>query len=208
LPARQNNQMESQSKPIARFARWRRRAAAAFLVLAAILLVYVADTICHANFHVVVDGEVYRAGQMNAGQLARVIQNYQIKSIVNLRGQSTADWYQGEMETAEKFGVRHYDFALSASREVSGEQMAEIIQTLRAAPKPVLIHCKAGADRTGLVSALYCLAVKGEKPATADRELSVWFGHLPLGRTLAMDNSFWHYVNNSNAPAGLFISHK
>jgi protein tyrosine/serine phosphatase len=203
--------MELQSKPIERLARWRWQAAAAFLVLAAILLVYVANSICHANFHVVVDGEVYRAGQMNAGQLARVIQNYQIKSIVNLRGQSTADWYQGEMETAEKLGVRHYDFALSASREVSVEQMDQIIQTLREAPKPVLIHCKAGADRTGLISALYCVAVKDESPATADRELSVWFGHVPLGQTVAMDNSFWHFINSSNFQAELnarSISHK
>ena len=33
--------------------------------------------------------------------------------------------------------------------------MEAILATLDHAPKPVLIHCKNGADRTGLVGALY-----------------------------------------------------
>jgi protein tyrosine/serine phosphatase len=78
--------------------------------------------------------------------------------------------------------------------------MAEIIQMLRAAPKPVLIHCKAGADRAGLISALYCLALKNEKPATADQELSIRYGHISFGRTLAMDNSFWRYAISATPP--------
>ena len=81
--------------------------------------------------------------------------------------------------------------------------MDEIIQTLREAPKPVLIHCKAGSDRTGLISALYCLTLKGETPAQADRELSVWYGHIPLTKTIAMDHSYWHYVSNHLARADL-----
>ena len=189
--------MNPESKPTGIFARWR-RAFATLLVLSVALSIYVVDTIYHANFHVVVSGEVYRSGQMNAEQLARVIQNYGIKSVLNLRGTNTSLWYRGEIETADKLGVRHYDFDLSANREVGQAQMDEIIRTLRAAPKPVLIHCKAGADRSGLVSALYCLAIKGQKPAEADRELSAWYGHVPLvrPRTIAMDHSFWRYVSH------------
>ena len=47
--------------------------------------------------------------------------------------------------------------SLSAYRDVSVEQMDEIIKLIEQAPKPILIHCESGADRTGLVSALYRL---------------------------------------------------
>ncbi|HEY1717749.1 MAG TPA: tyrosine-protein phosphatase, partial [Verrucomicrobiae bacterium] len=134
--------------------------------------------------------------------LSRVIQEYGIKSIINLRGTTDAPaLYQGEMETAKRLGVQHYDFSLSATNEIAVPQMDDVIRTLREAPKPVLIHCQAGSDRTGLVSALYCLTLKGETPAQADRELSVWYGHISLSKTIAMDHSYWHYVSNYMARA-------
>jgi protein tyrosine/serine phosphatase len=179
---------------------WRRRIFTALALVVIAPLAYFSYLHYSSNLHPIIDGEAYRSGQMNAGQLAHTIQSYGVKSIVNLRGTNNAFW-PGEMETAAKAGVQHYDFALSANAEVSLPQMEEIIQTLRLAPKPVLIHCQAGADRTGLVSALYRLTLKGETPAEADRELSVWYGHIPLTGTIAMDHSFWSYASNFAAHA-------
>jgi protein tyrosine/serine phosphatase len=180
-----------------------RRIFTALAVLMGALLAYAGYTIHNANFHTIVSGEAYRSGQMDSAQLSRVIQEYGIKSVINLRGTDAPALYQGEMETAKRLGVQHYDFSLSAIDELTVPQMDEIIRTLREAPKPVLIHCKAGSDRTGLVSALYCLTLKGETPAQADRELSVWYGHISLSKTIAMDHSYWHYVSNHLARAEL-----
>lgn len=195
--------MNQSALPPEKTKRWLRRLLAAFAVLVVALLAYIGCTIYQANFHAIVSGEAYRSSQMSAEQLTGVIQKYGIKSVINLRGTNASPWYQGEIKTTDRLGVQHYDFALSANEEVELPQMDEIIRTLRAAPKPVLIHCKAGADRSGLVSALYCLAIKGRSPAEADRELSVWYGHIPLTKTIAMDHSFWHYVSNHVAHAGL-----
>lgn len=175
-----------------------RRILTALAVLIGVLLAYDGYTFFYnANFRTIVSGEAYRSGQMDAAQLSRVIQDYGIKSIINLRGTTDAPaLYHGEMETAKRLGVQHYDFSLSATNEITVPQMDEIIRTLHAAPKPVLIHCMAGSDRTGLVSALYCLTLKGETPARADRELSIWYGHISLSKTIAMDHSYWHYVSN------------
>ncbi|MCB1125807.1 MAG: hypothetical protein KDM81_04880, partial [Verrucomicrobiae bacterium] len=54
----------------------------------------------------------------------------------------------------------------------------------------------AGADRTGLVAALYCLIVKGEAPAEAARQLALGYGHVPLLRTIAMDHCFWRLAEH------------
>jgi len=186
---------------------WLRRILTVLGVLIGALLAYAGYVIHNANFHTIVSGEAYRSGQMEAEQLSRVIQEYGIKSIINLRGTTDAPaLYQGEMETAKRLGAQHYDFSLSATNEITVPQMDEIIRTLREAPKPVLIHCQAGSDRTGLISALYCLTLKGETPAQADRQLSVWYGHvpqIPSANTIAMDHSYWHYVSNYLAHAEL-----
>lgn len=181
---------------------WLRRILTALAVLIGALLAYDSYTIFYdANFLTIVDDEAYRSGQMDAAQLSRVIQEYGIKSIINLRGTDAPALYRGEIETAQRLGVQHYDFSLSATNEITVSQMEDVIRTLRESPKPVLIHCQAGSDRTGLVSALYRLRLKGETPAQADRELSIWYGHISLSKTIAMDHSYWQYVSNYMARA-------
>ena len=98
----------------------------------------------------------------------------------------------------------HYDYPISAKRFVTHQQIADILDILRRAPKPLLVHCKSGSDRAGLVSALYRFALAGAPAADADGELSIVYGHFPYltSRSGAMDASFWAYVReNPPAPA-------
>lgn len=161
---------------------------------------YVLYLLATDNFHVVVAGQVYRSGQMNGKALARVIHERGIQSVVNLRGGSGADgWYRDETNTTHQLGVGHYDFALSAGREVSDAEINTIMESIRHAPKPVLIHCNGGADRTALISAIYLYTLEGETAAEASRALSPFYGHIPhlhWRYSIAMDNSYWRYVSN------------
>ncbi|EOI3530459.1 tyrosine-protein phosphatase [Cronobacter dublinensis] len=45
---------------------------------------------------------------------------------------------------------------------------------------PILIHCDHGANRTGLVSAIYLDAVAQTSDFTAQWQLSLWYGHFPV----------------------------
>lgn len=170
------------------------------LLVAIYLSAYSLSTLEHNNFHVVVPGKVYRSSQMNGEELARCIKNYGIKSVLNLRGaNSTKSWYQAEITAASQCNVAHCDWRLGACDELSVEKMDELIGLLRSLPKPVLIHCQGGADRTGLASALYCFAVEHQKPEIADGQLTVWDGHMPFYwlKEQAMDHSFWRYVTDT-----------
>jgi protein tyrosine phosphatase (PTP) superfamily phosphohydrolase (DUF442 family) len=153
----------------------------------------------HNNFHVVSAGRVYRSAQMDAGDLTRAIRDYGIKSVLNLRGQNAnQEWYRAETDTTLRLGVEHLDFGLSAGREVGDAEMDLILSAIDRAPKPLLVHCKSGADRTGLVGALYLYGIEGKSAETADRELTVFCGHFPLlfwRDTIAMDRSFRRYVS-------------
>ena len=129
-----------------------RRSLPLLLVPGLALLAFVCSVVAHHNFYVVSPGLVYRSAQMNAGALSVVIPEYGIKSILNLRGAGEGkDWYSAEINTSRQFGVQHFDYALSASHELKDEEMDQILATIRNAPKPILIHCKSGSDRTGLV---------------------------------------------------------
>lgn len=158
---------------------------------------YCGILIAEGNVHTVQNGVLYRSAQLGPATLAIVVRQYGIKSVLNLRGAHAGKpWYDGEVAAAREIGVAHYDYPLSAKRLVNAGQIADLMALVRRAPKPLLIHCQSGADRTGLVAALYEYAVAGESPDEADRQLSLAYGHFPylISRSGAMDDSFWAFV--------------
>lgn len=72
----------------------------------------------------------------------------------------------------------HYDYGVSARRRVTPAQLDEILHIIRDAPKPILVHCQAGADRTGVVSAVYLFS-HGKPPDEADGALSLRYATSP-----------------------------
>ena len=140
--------------------RWAKRAGAAGAgLLAACLLT--AGAIYgivqyDGNVHVVDPGVVLRSAQPTGARLDEIVHRYAVRSVLNLRGDNAGKaWYEEEMRASRADGLAHFDYAISAEHDVTPAQMDELLRIVATAPKPLLIHCNAGADRTGLVSALY-----------------------------------------------------
>ena len=151
------------------------------------------------NFHTVAEERVYRSRQLDQDELSHYVKTYQIKSILNLRGMNRGSaWYEDEVRVTRALGVTHYDHGISANRDVSNEDLNAILGIIRAAPKPLLIHCKSGADRTSLIAALYLYSFEGRSPDEASGQLSILRGHVPFfgNSTAAMDRTFWRYVHS------------
>ena len=154
---------------------------------------YVGSLRLTGNFNPVVDGEVYRSAQLSPAEIATFAKAYGIKTIINLRGANPGKaWYDGEVNEARELGVAHLDFRMSARRELTATQAADLLALMKQAEKPLLIHCEAGADRSGLATALYLAVVKKESLAEAAGQLSFRYGHfsLPFVPEYAMDRSF------------------
>jgi protein tyrosine/serine phosphatase len=146
-----------------------------------LLVGYLAYLQITGNFYVVRQGEVYRAAQMDGQDLARWRREHGIATVLNLRGEAIgADWYETERALADHLGITHIDFPMSEQKELSNQEVQSLIKLMQEAPKPLLIHCKAGADRTGLASALYIAAIAGGEEAEAERHLSIRYGHIGL----------------------------
>lgn len=162
------------------------------LCLALCLGAYAAYQVATDNFHTVVPGQVYRSSRMSPAALTATLEQHGIKSVFSLIGPSLA-----ESNAVRQVGGSYFDISLSDRHEVTDAQMEQMVAVLRAAPKPLLIHCKAGADRTGLAAALFHYAVEGQPAEKADDGLTLFYGHIPswMGfATSAMDRSFWRYV--------------
>lgn len=133
------------------------------------------------NFHPVVAGEVYRSAQVSAQDIAAYRSDYGIRSILNLRGAAPGeDWYDAEVAASSALGIVHRDFAMSASVQLSQAEAGRLIALMRALPKPLLVHCRHGSDRTGLAMALYLAAIRGADEATAEGQLSLRYGHFAV----------------------------
>lgn len=148
------------------------------------------------NIHLVEPG-VYRSAQLQPDMLDSLIQMNHIKTVLNLRGAFPGEaWYEAEASAVRDAGATLVSLPLSANTEPDDALLARLIHVLRTAPRPILIHCIAGADRTGLASALVELLEEGKPADIADRQLSFRYGHFPwlTSRTGAMDRAFQRVV--------------
>ena len=143
------------------------------------------------NFHPITPGEAYRSAQLDQDKLRHYIRKYHIKSNFNLRGKRTAgSWQREELSVGKECGCRHYDLSLPPDQSPSRQQINKLLYLFETAPRPILLHCEAGADRTGLAAALWKVTVDKEPEALARKQMSLRFGHFPLGSTSALDDFF------------------
>ena len=103
------------------------------------------------NQHQIADG-VWRSNQPGPGRIARLADNG-IKSIVNLRGPRDDGGWQLEAEACQKADITLFDFT-ARSRAAPSKVMLHAAKSLFAEiEKPLLMHCKSGADQHPIYNA-------------------------------------------------------
>jgi protein tyrosine phosphatase (PTP) superfamily phosphohydrolase (DUF442 family) len=149
------------------------------------------------NIHTIEPGSAYRSAQLSRMQLETVIKQHNIRSIISLVGPAPdRRWYRDELAVTADQNLARYELALSANEELTEGQLQQLLTFLQNAPKPVLIHCKNGADRSGLAAAIYKYAIAARPIEEAEGQLSLRYGHFPYlwSETGAMDVSFRRFL--------------
>lgn len=114
--------------------------------------------------------ELYRSGQPG-GDGFKALEKLGLKSVLNLRE------YHSDADEAKHTGLRLYRIKLAAGK-VTREELMDCLLVISRAPKPVLVHCWHGSDRTGIVCAAYRIVMQGWTPEKALEELmDERFGH-------------------------------
>lgn len=107
---------------------------------------------------------LYRSAQPTAAGM-RALEKLGIRTVVSLRAQhSDADELAGT-------GLRGVSLPMVALNPTE-ESLAQFLRILNDPTQtPVLVHCQRGADRTGLVVAVYRIAMQGWSKENALREM-------------------------------------
>jgi len=131
------------------------------------------------NFHAVEPGVLYRSKQLSKKRLEKYIKRLHLKTIINLRGPNpTMPWWQKEKALAKKYDIKFYSLAMTAHNMPLKKHLLELLHIYETAPKPILIHCYSGADRTGEAAALWVLEQQKKQKKTALKQLSFKYGYL------------------------------
>lgn len=99
-----------------------------------------------------------------------------VRTVLNLRTR------HGEREAVEAAGMRYVEIPMSFLKNVDPAAVRKVLSVMTdPASQPVYVHCSKGADRAGVVTAVYRMDVDGWSETEAEAEMEafgfheVWF---------------------------------
>ena len=144
---------------------------------------------------VVVPGSIYRSGQLDQGLVAETLEENGIDVILCLRPhESDQDDHLAEREAASRLGIEMLEFDLSGDGTGNLEHFVTAVMAMDDIHRrgdQALVHCAAGAYRTGVAVSFYRLLIEGADPATIRPEL------LSYGWREKSDDKLIDYLNDN-----------
>lgn len=125
----------------------------------------VADVPEVANLHLVAPN-FYRSPQPTAEGFSALVRRKGLRTVISLRA------FHSDQPITQDLGLRLFDFQMH-TWHIEREDVVGALRTLRSAmlQGPTLWHCEHGADRTGLVTALYRIVYQGWSKDAALEEM-------------------------------------
>lgn len=192
VPHPQSSSPSVRPRPVRRFLLRAAGAALAFVLGVVCFLLYIG--LFWGNIRTVEPGRAYRSAQLAPARLAEMIRAHGIRTVISLKGGDMKQrWYQRENAACRRNGATLVQIPMSASKLPEPDQLRELVRLFDESEYPILFHCKAGSDRTGLAATLYLHLKEGKPLDVAEREGLTWrYGHFPF-ETVAMDRFFALY---------------
>lgn len=158
-------------------ARTRLRLFAATMFVVIVCLGSVASLLVK-NVHAVSSGRAYRSAQPSAHSLDRFAREYGIRTIVNLRGPWAGKrWYEDEHAAGKRLGIAVHDINLCSHNLAPMDELRRLVAVFDTCERPILMHCRRGADRTSLASALYLVLCEDADLDSAMQQYRLVYGH-------------------------------
>lgn len=166
------------------------------------------------NLHEIRPG-VWRSNQPSPGRVHDAADRG-IKTIINLRGPRSDGGWRLEKEACDARGLNLIDFTIRSRAVPDRATVLAARDVFARAEYPILMHCKSGADRAGIMAALYLLLVDGATAAEAGEQLSLKYLHVRQAKTGLLDafvgaygeaeadgQAFLDWVDNDLDPAAI-----
>ncbi len=153
------------------------------------------DQVIPKKFGVVVPGHIYRSGQISAPLIKKTLTKYNIRVIIDLTSDDPKDHdKQAEKQAATELNIKVLRFPMSGNGTGDVNDYASAVAAIANSEKqnqPVLVHCAAGAMRTGGVIATYRLLVQKIDPNIVEDEMEKYgcaIDDKPVLRSFLNDN--------------------
>ena len=121
------------------------------------------------NFHKV-NKNLYRSGQPDEDEFFSLYTFNEIRSVLNLRENNSDKDEINAINRNWNNAVTLYEIPLDTGK-ISEDDLYKILTVIRDAPKPLLIHCWHGSDRTGCAVAAYRIVFENWSVEDAVSEL-------------------------------------
>lgn len=151
--------------------------------------------IMYRNFYALSD-QAFRSNHPSAAFIAKLQKKYGLKTIISLRRADKSGQYLLEKEACNQLGINLINHPMSSRTLPDVDKVLEAKRILETAEYPILIHCKSGADRAGLMSVFYKHFIEQEPLEVAVKQLSMKYGHFRWADTGKLDfffDSFFAY---------------
>ncbi|MEL6478302.1 MAG: sulfur transferase domain-containing protein [Pseudomonadota bacterium] len=119
------------------------------------------------------------------------------RTVISLRGGQTFGSLPLEKEACAAAGLTFTNFVLRSRSLPSVEDLRAAKALIETMEKPVLFHCKSGADRAGFFAVLYMVWGEGLSVAEAKAQLSLRYLHIKQGKTGILDAFFDQYMTET-----------
>ena len=140
--------------------------------------------------------EAWRANQPDPRRIAR-LRKMGIRALLNLRGPSAFAVYLFEREACTTHGLTLVDHQIDAYQLSSREAYLRLFELFDTIEKPFVMHCKSGADRSGLAAAFYLLDQQNASITRAMGELSLKYAHRKNTRAGILDHLLETYAHDT-----------
>lgn len=139
------------------------------------------------RFFPVIENQIYRSAQLSVSRLDDIIQGYGIRTIIALIGpEKGAPWYENEKALAAQRQVQMLNIGFGSHELPQHNRLNQLVDALLGAQRPVLLHCRRGADRTGMASAI-ALILNSDLPLEIiEKQFSWRFGVVPYSNSIGV----------------------
>lgn len=148
----------------------------------------------HNRHHI--GGGMYRENQPSPKRIKQWADEG-IKTVINLRGESPKGFYLLEKEACEEHGIKLINYRMYSRDVHTVEALLGAKELFETIEYPAVMHCKSGADRTGIMGVLYRHFKMGDPISDAVEQLSFKYLHVRQGKTGMLDFFFEDYLRHA-----------
>lgn len=149
--------------------------------------------VLYRNFYKL-SNDAFRSNHPSPAFIKKLKKANYVKTIISMRRADSTGQYRLEKQACDDIGITLINHPMSSRSFPDANKIMQAKSILENADYPILIHCKSGADRAGMMSVFYKHFILKQPIKQALSELSMKYGHFRWADTGKLDVFFEDFL--------------